>query len=157
MANTNAPYGFKFYRRNGGLSPALEYVTLGGTVSIGDAMVWSSGTAVIHTAAADEKIFGIAQASGVSGASIPFIPVMEDYVWVAQATTYTEATHRGVVYELSGTTGAQQVNVAGTTKPIVRIIDKLPPPRPGNETGTYCNVLVEFVADSYGRSGTVTN
>jgi hypothetical protein len=157
MANTSAPYGFKLYRQNSGLTPPLEYVTLGGTVSIGDPLVWSSGTAVIHTAAADEKIFGIAQANGVSGGQIPFIPVTETQVWVAQATTYTEATHRGVVYELSGTTGAVQVNVAGTTKPIVRIIDKLPPPRPGNETGTYCNVLVMFVADSYGRSGTVTN
>jgi hypothetical protein len=157
MANTNAPFGFKLYRQLSGLSPSLDYGVLGGTVSIGDALVWSSGTLVIHTAAADEKIVGVAQANGVSGDRIPFIPVTENQIWTAQMTTYTEATHKGNVYELSGTTGAEQVNAAGTTKPIVRVLGLVPPPRAGYETGAYAVVLCAFVADAYGRSGTVTN
>ena len=156
MANANIAKGFRLYKVASGLTPQLEYAELNATVAAGDPLIWSSGLLGIHTAAADEKIVGIAQAAGVSGDKIPYIPVQENQIWAIQASTYTEATHRGGVYELAGTTGVFYVNVAGTTKPMVRIVGKLPPPALNNATGTYATVLVTIVADSYGRSGTVT-
>ena len=157
MANSSNPFGFKLYEQNSGLTPRLEYGVLGGTVSIGDPLVASSGTLVIHTAAADQKIVGIAQANGVSGDRIPYIPVTENQIWIAQMTTYTAGTHLYGVYELAGTTGVTYVNASGTTKPIVRVLGLVPPPHANYATGSYAVVRVAFVADGYARSATVAN
>lgn len=159
MANPSGAYGFRLYRRNAGPTPAMQYCVLNGTVSIGDPLVWSSGLGVAHTAAAAQKIFGIAQANGTAGQRIPYVPVMETDVWAANTdgTTVVAQANLGVVYELGGTTGVFYVNCQGTSNPIVRIVDFMPPPHDGSALGVYAQVLVEFVADAYGRSGTVTN
>ncbi len=153
MANSSNPFGFKLYEKSNQGTPRLEWMTLGGTVSIGDPLVFSSGVLVIHTAAADERVFGIAQANGVSGERIPVIPIQDDQIWIAQMTTYTEATHRGVSYELSGSTGAVQVNAGGTTNPIVRVLGLVPAPRAGYETGSYAVVRCAFVSSAYTQVG----
>jgi len=153
MANSSNPFGFKLYEQNTGLTPRLEYGTLGGTVSIGDPLIWASGVLTIAAnPAASGVICGVAQANGVSGDRIPYIPVTENQIWIVQMTTYTEATHRGNAYGIAGATGATYVDAAETTRTKVRVLGLVPPPRKGYETGAYAVVRVAFWNIGYGAT-----
>lgn len=143
MANANNPYGFAPYKASGGGAFTLENGLLAGTVSVGDALMRSSGDLVIHDGGAG-KVVGVAAMAGVSGDTIDYYPVEGgNQVWKAQmvtGTTYTKAIY-GAGYGIGGTTGVQYVDYADTTDKIVRVIKSLP----SSPIGANAEVLVVFV------------
>jgi len=90
-----------------------ESKTAGGTFAAMDVVTLSAGTVICSTAA-DNTAYGIAITSGTAAGECVVLPFRSG-VKIVLPTSGTEAvTNVGVMYALSGTTGAQYVNLAET-------------------------------------------
>ena len=154
MANVNAPYGFKFYRDNKSLAPAMEWGTLdsGQTAAEGDVLIRnSSGNLALHTGGAFEYPWGVAAAPGNPGDSIPYYPAEYSTLFKAQSiqSTVLDQTYVHKVFEVSGATGVMGVNTSGVTYPTFRVIDFLP----GTTIGAYAELIGIFIRTGYEAAG----
>ena len=104
---------FAAYSADGDLNAHVQNYTAGGTFAAGDVVKFSSGTIVV-AAATDTKALGWALSDGSSGSDCVVLKA-DPGVSFVMASTGTEATTNvGVMYALSGTTGAQYMNIAET-------------------------------------------
>lgn len=145
MANVDNPNGFKWIRTRSGGPPVVDYVTLGGTVAVGDTLVFSGGACTIGLADSG-LIHGVAMEAGVSGEEIAFYPATVDNIFEAQCSgTYAKASHLGVAVDIEGTTGIQEVNEDATTEKVF-LIQEI---NPNTEVGANSRVRGIFVRSSY--------
>jgi hypothetical protein len=145
MANPDTPNGFKWVKRKGGGTAILDWITLAGTVTKGDALVFSAGTCTIALSNSP-LIHGVADSSGVSGDEIPFYPAVDENIFEAQCTgSYSKASHLGVALDITGTTGIQEVNQAASTEKVF-LVQEL---KPGSAEGANARVWGIFPRSSY--------
>lgn len=145
MANTDNPNGFKWVKTIGSNTPYVDYVTLGGTVTAGDALVFSAGACTIALSNSG-LIHGVAAESGVSSDVIMFYPAIPQNVFEAQCSgTYSAASHLGAAVDLEGTTGIQEVNEDSANEDVCKIMEL----KPGSEEGANSRVYVTFPRSSY--------
>jgi len=144
----DAPYGFKFRLQGSACSRSPEYRTLAGTIKAGDLGIIdpTTGNIVIHTAAADEKIFGIADQGGVSGDVIQITPIYPDDILVAQSTSATVVaqTDVGDLVSVGGTTGVMGLDVGTATNApfVIWGLDVVP----GFTIGKWCELQCKLIA-----------
>jgi hypothetical protein len=126
-------------------TPYVDWVTLGGTVAAGDALVFASGECTIALSNSGQ-IHGVAAEAGVDGDEIMFYPAVPTNIFEAQCSgTYATASHLGVAVDLEGTTGIQEVNEDSTTEKVVKIMEL----KSGSEVGANARVYVTFPRSSY--------
>lgn len=121
------------------------------TFVAGDLVIISSGKVAVMTD--DDDIFGIAlkSASGTTDTMLPVYVITPGDKFIAQASTTTAETNKGVAYALVVTSGSMAVNPGSTTTPAF-YIEKLDP-RDGATTGAGGRVIGRFVYTSMDAIG----
>ena len=145
MANVDNPSGFVWVKTIGSNTPYVDWVTLGGTVSKGDALVFSGGACTIALSNSG-LIHGVAAEDGVSAESIMFYPATTSNIFEAQCSgTYATASHLAAVVDIEGTTGIQEVNENATTEKVFQILEL----SPASVVGANARVRGIFPRSSY--------
>ena len=117
----------------------------------GDLVIISSGKVAVATD--DDDVFGIAMrdASGTTDTMIPVYVIHASDKFIAEASTTTAETNKGVAYALVMTSGSMAVN-PGSTTTAAFYIEKLDP-RDGPTTGAGGRVIGRFVYTSLDSIG----
>jgi hypothetical protein len=130
-----AHYTFARYL-HGGSTPELSWITLSGTVAEGQPIVRSSGTGVVATGGANTGgVLGVAQAGGVSGDVIPYIPATPDALF--RTSDVSAALTAGLLYGLVAT--SLNVDASNTTQTRLKVYE------PVNEEGEYGVIFTGFL------------
>lgn len=104
----------------GGATPELPTITLGGTVAEGQPLVYSSGNAVVATGGSDTTpVFGVAAAGGASSDVIPYYPALPNIIF--RTKDVSAALTRGVKYGLVATT--LNVDASNTTQTRLKVVE----------------------------------
>jgi hypothetical protein len=160
MANTNAPYGFRLWRRGtGGTGTApLGSITIpsAGTFKVGDPVKVSAGLG--YLAAGTNATYGIANRpvpswgeAAITQKSLEVIPCDDTSYFRAQSIGAVNATvgYVGVAskrYRIGGTTsGYTGIDLAHTTGGVLQVLELAP----GSAFGTYAEFIVMFVRGAY--------
>jgi len=160
MANTNAPYGFRLWRRGTGGSGTIPLggVTIpsAGTFKVGDPVKVSAGLG--YLAAGTNATYGIANRvvpgwgeAATTQKSLEIIPCDDATYFRAQSIGTTNATIAfvGVAskkYRIAGTTsGYTGIDLTHTTAGVLQILELAP----GSAFGTYAEFIVMFARGAY--------
>lgn len=104
----------------GGATPELPTITLGGTVAEGQPLIYSSGNAVVAVGSTDTTaVFGVAAAGGASGDVIPYYPALPSCLF--RTKDVSAALTRGVKYGLVATT--LNVDASNTTQTKLKCVE----------------------------------
>ena len=129
MANYSNPNGFRPIS-----APARTGIyTCGETVTKGDVCALISGKLEVFDAtdAAHTQVIGVCAQDGVLNDEIQVYDDPQTCFEGEVDGVFALATHLGGSYEVSGTTGAMKINLAGTTDAVVTILEHYP--LPGSE------------------------
>ena len=154
MANIDAAFSFRLYSAVGGPNWSLREMTTASnaTLAIGDPVSLASG--LVTLTLTTQAIFGVAM-EAVTGATgvrktVLVRPAQDSDVYIVQTTgsVCSEAVLGGE-FDLSGTSGLMEVNLAGTTAPPVRVIGFAPDQTVAATASTHANVLVTIKKNAF--------
>lgn len=153
MANVDGQKGFWPVRFDGsdGIPTVKVTLTSGQTVAAGDALEISSGKAIIATVNSD-FIYGVAAEACTATADTvitcwPALPGMVFKGQTATGTNFTFTTHAYNWWDITGGTGAMELDIsASPDEDVVYIIEV----EDGNTDGeAHANVYFQFIRSSY--------
>lgn len=126
MANYDNPNGFK------PVSPRVvaKAFTCSADVTAGDILALVSGQVLPFDLSTHNDAVGVALTSALNGGTViaSVDPECEYSGQVATGTSYAAATHNGGRYDVTGTTGIQEVELGTQTKGILQILAHAPVP-----------------------------
>lgn len=121
MANYDNPNGARALGSPGRLTGYIS----GAAVSRGDVVTQVSGKVVLFDSESHSEALGVAAhaATGADLALSVFDSPSEEFVIQTETgVSYTSTTHNGRAFDVSGATGAQELNLAGFGQGVLQII-----------------------------------
>jgi hypothetical protein len=150
MANFDNPNGFtpvgseKFAQRRA--------YTASATITEGDLLAMASGQVLPYVEGTHTEAVGVAAHDGVSGDSVLVYddPAQVFQCQTATGTNYVAATHDGDYFQVTGATGAQELELASAANGTMMLLKQYPISG-STETGANARVLVKIAKHLLGN------
>ena len=124
--------------------PVIALPENGSTFVAGDLCYFASGYVGVATSYATIGFVALQAATGVSGTLLPFIPILPEQRWLAQASATTTLTNQGIYGPLTYTSGSMSVTPETSDTSNKEFMIEQLDPRDGAYTGAGGRVIGRF-------------